>query len=317
MSTSTERTRNHPPRALSVRNKKSALILVCITVTVVALLVGGSTFWLARENSGSPRKVAQVNPTPTPYPTLVPPEITPPAGSLFYDTFVDNSRGWSLASNDGYFRILVNNTLILADTNRDTTLTESVPTASTNLDDYVASADFTINQGDIHDATGLYLRGDGALDHDYRVDINGNNTVDIAKEWLDTNQVEQTTMLVPPEHTSYLKPPGKQNTLTVIMIGPSITVEINSLAVAMVNDSSYASGQVALFVRHGSGSSGITVTFTRVEIDRPAMPWTPPTSTLTPNTLVSPGRFASGPKSSHCCVKYIHCIDFQEHFLLY
>lgn len=277
MSTSTERPQDRLPPLLPRRNKKPLLALLCVTGALIVLLSSG-TFWLLRGNHSSPGKAAQTTPTPTPYPTLAPPAITPPAGSLFYDTFVDNSHGWSLASNDGYFRILTDDSLILADTNPDTTLTESVPTANTNLDNYVISVDFTVHQGDTHDSAGLYLRGDGSLDHDYRVDVNGNNTVDIAKEWLSADQVAQTTMLVPPKHANYLNPPGKQNTLTAILIGPTITIEINDLVIAMVNDSSYTSGQVALFVRHSQSPSGITVSFSRVEIDRPAMPWLPPTS---------------------------------------
>ncbi len=303
MSTSTRRPQNRLPPLPPLRSKKSLLALLCATGALI-ILSGGSMLWLLHGNNNSPSKAAQATPTPTPYPTLAPPTITPPAGALFYDTFVDNSHGWSLASNDGYFRILTDDLLILADTNPDTTLTESVPTVNTNLDNYVISVDFTVHQGDTHDSSGLYLRGDGSLDHDYRVDVNGNNTVDIAKEWLDADQVEQTTMLVSPKHTSYLNPPGKQNTLTVILIGPTITVEINSLVVIMVSDSSYTSGQVALFVHHSKSPSGVTVSYSRVEIDRPAMPWLPP---------------ASAPLSEgfRCCAKNVQCVDFREHHLLY
>jgi hypothetical protein len=215
----------------------------------------------------------------------MPSEVTPPASAIFYDTFGTNAHGWSLSGSDGYFRILVNQTLILADTNPNTPLIESVPTSVT-LDTYVMSVDFTIDRADAEDSIGLYLRGDGTLDHDYRVDINGAATLDLAKEWLDASKTARTTMLVPALRTRLLHPPGQQNTLTVFVIGPTLTVELNGFLVASVEDSSYPSGQVALFARHGSSPDGVIVSFTRVEIDRVGSPFASPTPTPTATTGV-------------------------------
>jgi hypothetical protein len=211
----------------------------------------------------------------------MPPEVTPPATAIFYDTFVNNARGWSLSGSDGYFRILVNNTLILADTNPNTPLIESVPTSVT-LDNYVISVDFAIDRADGRDSIGLYLRGDSTLDHDYRVDISGDATVDMAKEWLDASKAARTTMLVPSRHASFLNPPGQQNTLTAFMIGSTLTVELNGFLVASIDDTSYPSGQVALFARNGSSPAGIVVSFTRVEIDRVVSPFATPTPSPAP-----------------------------------
>ena len=241
-------------------------------------------FWLAHNGSGPPSSTKRTALTATTMPTWIPTPIKPPLLSTFYDTFVNNNRGWPLGSNGGYFRILTNNSLILSDTNPNTPLVEAVPTV-TNLDNYVVSADFTINQGDANDGAGFYLRGDSTLNHDYRIDINGDNTFDVAKEYLDAQQSGQETMLAPPTHCDYLNAPGHANTLTVILIGPAITVEVNNIVVAAVDDSAYTNGQIALFARHGSTSSGVTISFTRFEIDRLASPFmTPvPTPTLTPN----------------------------------
>jgi hypothetical protein len=287
MPTSTERANDQPPTALPARKRAPALTLACVVVLLVALL-GGSLFWMLRSNSGasSGKGGARARATATAtVPTWVPTEITPPAEALFYDTFVNNSHGWSLSGTDGLFRILdnVDNKLILADTNPGTTLVESVPT-STNLDNYLISVDFTINQGNASDGTGLYLRGDSILAHDYRVDINGDNTVDVAKESLDANQSEQTTMLLPRQHTSLLNPPGKQNTLTVILLGDSLTVLLNHFALTTITDLSYTSGQVALFARHGNSSGGVTVSYSRVEIDRLASPLATPA----PSPILTP-----------------------------
>lgn len=280
MSTSTEQAPNHPPGLPGRRTP--GLVLACVAVIVV-VIVGSSMFWLARSKNATPVSHTRVTPTATTMPTWVPTAITPPVLSIFYDTFVGNYHGWPLGSNGGYFRIMTDGSLILSDTNPNTPLVEAVPTI-TNLDNYVVSTNFTINQGDANDGMGLYLRGDSTLDHDYRIDINGNNTFDVVKEYLDANQSGQETPLVPPTRSDYLNPPGRLNTLTIFLIGPAITVEINNIVVAAVSDSAYTNGQIALFARHGATSSGVTVSFTRFEIDRLASQFmTPvPTPTLTP-----------------------------------
>lgn len=281
MNSSAERAENQPSSpSYRARQGISMFALACVVVLVVTL-IGGSLFWLIRNwnNASGNTTRGHIPATATDSPTWAPTEITPPPESTFYDTFVNNKHGWSLSGEDGYLRILVDNMLILANTNPNTPLIESVPT-STTLDNYVVSVDFTINQGDASDSTGLYLRGDSHLDHDYRVDINGNNTFDVAKEWLDTDQTPQSTMLVSPQSTNTLNPPGRSNRLTVIMIDHTITILINDIALTTANDASYTSGQVALFVHHGGSSKRVIASFTRVEIDRLASPFGTPAPIL-------------------------------------
>lgn len=287
MNTSTRQAENHIPLSPRRRKRSLAIALACVAV-IIGILLAGNLLGVFQSKGGGPGKNirATTSPTPVTIPTWTPTEVTPPAEALFYDTFVNNSHGWSLLGNNGYFRILVNNTLILADTNPGTTLIESVPT-STNMDDYVISTDFTINRAGAHDSIGLYLRGDSTLSHDYRIDINGDMTFDVAKEWLDPNQAQpaQTTMLVSPTRTSYLKPMGQQNTLTAIMLGDTLTVILNNDVLTTVSDPSYTSGQIALFAHHNTSSQGVNVSFSRVEIDRVASPFPTPTPspTLTPS----------------------------------
>lgn len=288
MNTSAGPAKDRAPTSAGERRRPGALALVCGAIAVLALL-GGSLFWAWRAGGSAPVRGQPHAAVPSPataVPTWMPPEVTPPANAIFYDAFVNNARGWSLSGSDGYFRILVNNTLILADTNPNTPLIESVPTSVT-LDNYVISVDFTIDRADARDSIGLYLRGDSTLDHDYRVDINGDSTVDMVKEWLDADKMARATVLVPSRRASFLNPPGQQNTLTAFMVGSTLTVELNGLLVAIIGDSSYPSGQVALFARHGSSPYGIVVSFKRVEIDRVASPFATPTPTPTPTATAA------------------------------
>lgn len=280
----TEQAEDYPPVQHQAQKKMTIVILTCVTLLIFGLL-GSSLFWFLHVGNSASGHTSKnlASAMSSPALTQMPTEITPPAASMFYDTFVDNQHGWSLSGTTGDARILTNTRLTLANTNANSILIESVPT-STTLDDYVISVDFTLNLGDAHDSTGLYVRGDSHLDHDYRIDVNGNKTVDVVKEWLDSTQTPQSTLLVSPQVTSLLNPSGSRNTLTVFMIDQTITVLINNVALTTVTDSTYNSGQIALFVHHGSSSHGAIYSFSRVEIDRLASPFATPVPTfeLTP-----------------------------------
>lgn len=277
MSMSTEQAKDPPPTIPPQHKKIPWLVLACVAFLLIVLIVG-SLAWVLRDVPGGPS--TRIHKTPTaitsPRPTWVPTEVTPPAESLFYDTFENNNHAWSLSGDAGFYRILVDHMLILSNTNPNTTLVESVP-LTTNLDNYQISADFTLNRGDAHDIIGMYLRGDSTLDHDYRVEIGGNGTIAVTKEWLDSERRPQTTTLAPQQFTNDLHFAGAQNTLTVIMVGPSIAVVLNNYVQIVVTDTSYVSGQIALFAQHGNTSTGVTLSFTRIEVDRLASPLATPT----------------------------------------
>jgi hypothetical protein len=76
------------------------------------------------------------------------------------------------------------------------------------------------------------------------------------------------------------------------MVGPQIIVEINNIVVMTATDNSYTNGQITLFARHGVTSSGVTVSFTRVEIDHLTSQFmTPvPTPTLTATPRATTGQ---------------------------
>ena len=237
-------------------------------VLLLSVLVGGSLFFLVRSggNAKGPKAHQQ---TPTPTPTTAIPTDTPPPQSLFFDTFADNSHGWSVTNgpgNTGYVRMIANKKLTLADTNPKTTLIESLPTTN-QFDDFTLSVDFTVVKADTGDSVGIYVRGDSNLDHDYRIELNGDNTFDVAKEYLDFNQQTQSIVLDGPHSSSAIHPLGQKNTITVIMKGSALVLLINDTKVSTVNDNDYTSGQIALFAHVSSASSGVTTTFSRVEVD--------------------------------------------------
>ena len=91
---------------------------------------------------------------------------------------------------------MVNGQLVLSDTNHKI-LIESLPTNAI-FSDFALTVTFTMLKGDENDSVGLYVRGDTNLDHDYRIDISGNNKFAISKELLNPDKTARTQILAGP-----------------------------------------------------------------------------------------------------------------------
>ena len=259
------------PRGGHNKLPRSRLASRIMFFLIVILLIGGVyTFYTVRgagKGSNPPARATNsvTIPTPTPTPSQV---IATPAQALFYDTFLDNRNKWALSNQAGFTRALVDGRLVLTNANPQTTLVESMPNETT-YDDFTLTVTFALQVGDANDSVGFYVRGDNNLDHDYRIEISGNNMFDIAKEYLDQQSMPQTLMLAGPESTPALRPPGQFNTMTASLQGPTLSVTVNDIPVSTVTDNDYSSGQVALFARHGQTSAGVSMAISSIEIDRP------------------------------------------------
>ena len=242
------------------------MIFIAMIVLLLLLSISGLFFIVNSRNKGSQLATNTEVPTPTPSPSSIYLE-TPPAQSEFYDTFKNNALGWSVSSTAGYYRTVKAGALTLMNTNAGTTMVESLPTNST-FDNGTIIVDLTILEANVDDSVGLYVRGDTNLEHDYRIDLNGNGTFDIAKEYLDSNNNPQSAILLGPKIDPVLNPQGERNTITLTMFGSQIQLFINNVKVGDVIDSDYISGQVALFTHLGASSQGIIASISRVEIDK-------------------------------------------------
>lgn len=250
-----------PKRGLSV------LFIAFIIIVLLSLSTGGLILLQTSKREGATLTTSKQTPTPTPTTTDIYLE-TPPPHAVFYDTFKNNALGWGLSNTAGYVRTLQNRTLTLANTNPNTTLVESLPTSMT-FDNCMVSIDLTIVKAGRDDSAGFYVRGDDILDHDYRIDINGDNTFDIAKEYLDSRNNSHSIFLDGPRSSPALNSPGAQNTIELTMTGPQLVLFINNVEVSSVIDSDYSTGQIALFAHAGEESKDVTASFGRVEVDQP------------------------------------------------
>jgi hypothetical protein len=250
---------HHPPRV-----RKAIQILVFLIV--VGALIFTSIFILTKKTgeADGPGKGKTPTPTPRATATLV---IPTPTQALFYDTFQDNRHNWTMSDSGGFVRTISDGRLTLTATNPNTTLIEGLPNF-VPYKDFTMTIRFIFEQGDGNDSIGVYLRGDTNLDHDYRFDINGDSTFDVAKELLDNNSQPQSFYLSAPGRVAALHPMGQTNTMTVEMRGSDISVRINDAPVCDLVDSDYPSGQIALFAKHGSTSPAVTASFSLFEIDR-------------------------------------------------
>jgi hypothetical protein len=271
-----------------------------IGIVCLLLIIGSSTILLILHDSSGQRSSVlrstastshgthpTATSTPTPTPTSTGTEgITPVPTPFFSDDFSNNDQGWYMSNTGGYTRSLTAAGLTLTDTNHNPMI-ESLPT-NHKFDDFTLTTTLTLKQGDANDSTGVYLRGDSNLDHDYRIDIFGNNTYAISKEYLDTANTPQTLSIVASTHASSLRPRGEANTLTVIMKGPTMILLINGKLVNAIIDEDYTHGQIALFVANSVTSSGVTAVFSNIEID-PAPDQFPLTETCASATTNTPG----------------------------
>jgi Domain of Unknown Function (DUF1080) len=254
-----------------------------IAILCLLLLIIGSSIFLVLRSARGEGNTPQGNrstpthgstPTPTPTPATATDTATAQTAQVpltptpfFTDDFIDNSKGWYISDVAGYTRTMTESGLELTDTNHKP-LIESLPTTR-KFDDFVLTATLTLEQGDKNDSAGIYLRGDSNLDHDYRIDIFGDNTYAISKEYLGTGYAPQSIYLVPPTHISQLKALGNANLLTVIMIGPTMQLLINGSLVTTISDPDYTKGQIALFVTNGTTSQGVTALFGSIQIIAP------------------------------------------------
>jgi len=246
------------PQAPQPKKGPNAGLIIGI-IALLVILVGGGIFFLSRSRGGT------TNVTPSPGVT---PSVVPTAPALFSDNFANNSKGWATGNDSGFSRNITNNALVLVENNQHYVLPEPLPTNNT-FSDFTVTATFTFNQGDQNDRVGIYMRGDSNLDHDYRIDIYGDNTYAIAREFIDTNNTPVVQFFVNATHSSAIKSIGQQNTVTVIMKGPQLVLLVNGTKVKSISDTNYTSGQIALYVAHGATSSGAQASFSSVAVYPP------------------------------------------------
>ncbi|WP_338251092.1 hypothetical protein [Dictyobacter halimunensis] len=257
------------------RQKRSIRLFVWVALLLLILISGSVIF--AAKIKGSGGNISQVMPTDTATSRAKTPTVTPTVTStttntatptpttLFHEDFLDNHNGWAVSSSAGYIRSMADNKLTLSVAEHKI-LIENVPT-SAPLSNFTLDVSYILEKADKNDRVGLYLRGDSNLDHDYRIDIFGNNTITINKESLDDNKLPQSIVLSTITNIPSIKKIGHENRLEVSMNGPQIVLKVNGVEVKKLEDYDYTKGQVALFVNNGWSSDEVTASFISMDVE--------------------------------------------------
>lgn len=240
------------------------IVRILLLIAAILLLILSMFIVINRGEGVHSRSDSNIPMTPSITPEYL---DTPPAHAEFYDTFKNNAQNWSVSNTSGYVRVINQGGLTLTNTNRNTTLIESVPTSSLFANCTII-VDLTMLKVGLNDSVGIFFRGDTNLEHDYRLDLYGNGNFDIVKEYLDPKNNPKIVVLAKASISSILKPPGDQNTISLTMNGPQLRLYINNVRVSSVTDSDYTSGQIALFAQLNRNSPETTVLFRSVEVDK-------------------------------------------------
>jgi Domain of Unknown Function (DUF1080) len=266
MSIRDENTTGKGAQASQLKRSLKPIFFILFIFMILILSVGSLFFLQMSKGKGSQSSIKSGTSTPIETPTAIYLE-TPPAQALFYDTFKNNALGWSISNTTGFSRAVNSDTLSLTNTNPGTTLIESLPT-NTTFDNFKVSVELTMLKSMGNNATGIYIRGDSNLIHDYRIDLDRDGTFAIAKEYVDSKNIPQSIFLDGPRKSSVVNPPGIQNTITVIVNGSQLQLLLNNVEVSTVTDNDYLTGQVAIFARLGRDSPDVTVLISKVEVDK-------------------------------------------------
>ncbi len=248
-------------QASSPKAKKGPKAAVILAVVFLLLMLIGGGFFLVTKTINGQSAVTPPSPSAAGLQTQIATQSASQA--LFSDNFTNNDNAWDTTSGSGYTRAISNNELTLTDANHKI-LIETLPTNNTYAD-LMLTVSFTLVQADQNDSVGLYVRGDSNLDHDYRVDIFGDNSYAISKEYLDGTTVK-IKPIVDPTRVSELNPAGQQNTVSLIARESTLILVINNKVVNTVTDTDYTNGQAAIFVQNGDTSKGVKAMFSSVAI---------------------------------------------------
>ncbi len=255
-----------PPvgRAPSPTVKKGPNIGIVIGIVALLLLVigGGSYVWIALHSGAS--NTTQTSTLPTPSPKVAP---------LFSDAFTSNTNGWDVQGAAGKFTVTLNNGSLALEDDDNKLLSEPVP-GNRTFGDFKLFVDATLSKGVQNNGYGIFIRGSSNQNTDlatyYRFELYGDGTYAVFKGVVDSAGNSSATKLVDYTQSAAIQTQGKVNHIEIVAKGTSMAFVVNGQTLNTVNDSSYTSGTIALFVSNLQGSPpGAQATFMHLAIYPP------------------------------------------------
>lgn len=212
--------------------------------------------------------------TPGPAPTAPVSATTAPKGQpLFTDAFNDNAQQWNLVSDQGKFSAAIHNGSLLLEDDDNKLLWELVPGDKT-FSDFNLYVDAILSKGEQNNGYGIYIRGAVSQHNDlttyYRFELYGDGTFAIFKGTVDGSGKLTSTRIVDYTQSPDIQKQGGVNHIQIAAKGSTMTLIVNGQILKTINDTSYSSGSVALFVSNLQGSQPIAqATFSHFAIYPP------------------------------------------------
>jgi hypothetical protein len=176
-------------------------------------------------------------------------------GALFCDDFADNSKGWNTRSDATQTIVIQDNMLVLTSaTGVRRGIREFLPT-NRLFDDFMLTFTYTLLDAKTQ-SVGAFVRADNKLSSGYSATIRSDGTALIVKAAGGSGPVAPLVLLATGVKVASLKPAGEQNTMTLIMKGPTLVLLMNGSVVTRVSDSDFTTGSIALEVSQGKVAFG-------------------------------------------------------------
>ena len=229
-------------------------MIVGVVVLLVILVGGGFAGY-------SYYKASKQTSTPSSSSNAAVSNTTAPKGQpLFADAFKDNGQQWNLVSDQGKFSAAIANGSLMLEDDNNKLLWELVPGDKT-FSDFNLYVDATLSKGEQNNGYGMYIRGAVSQNNDlttyYRFELYGDGTFAIFKGTVDGSGKLVSTRIVDYTQSPAIQKQGTVNHIQIAAKGSTMTFVVNGQVLKTINDTSYSSGSVALFVSNLQGSQPI------------------------------------------------------------
>jgi hypothetical protein len=235
-----------------VRTQSPNKILLLGLLALLIIVTGGGS-WFAYSLFLTPKTASNQSPA-----TSVP-VTAPKASPVFADSFKDNGNGWNTQGVPGKASVAVGNGALTLEENNHSLLWEIVPNPTKDkarpygeFNDFQLLVDAVLSKGDQNNSYGVYVRGvigqNGEMTSYYRFSLYSDGTYAIFKGTVDGSGKASITRLVDYKKHAAVKAGNERNQLKIVAKGPSMTFSVNGQLLETVNDTSYQSGVIALFV---------------------------------------------------------------------
>ena len=258
------------PRSFSQEPEKRRRLHIGRVVGILVLLlavIGGSflayTFLFAHKNTQQATTSTVLHSSPTPLATLQ-------GNALFQDNFTNNTNGWSIQSYPGEFSVALGDGALKLENDNNKLLWELIP-GNQKYTDFQLSVDAVLSKGSQDNGYGVYIRSalsqNSSITTFYRFELYGDGSFAIFKGTADANGVLTTPRLADYTNSSAIQKQGGLNHITISAKGSSLQFIVNGQILSTVSDTTYTSGNVALFVSNlQKAPSGAIATFSHLAI---------------------------------------------------